>query len=279
MTQQFKNENEVALDINDILKDYINLDTVNIEDEIIDIKFDNYKFPQNILREININTKLRDYIKKTPKYEQDANELETFRVFRKGFLRNKGIFYCEGIQFMNEFDLLQTGTFKYITNGAFNGRYCLPICLPNGYVFTWMTYDPNGRYKYMLPKALERPDINYFHQGQLLGNLESINEYPDSTRIYFCEGMFDAYRVNEQFNSPGIALLGSALGKEKLDMLRIIKKHTNKVFVYIPDIDTAGLKGSLIENDIWDEIMNFSKEFNTDAKDLDQYFRFKNKTS
>ncbi len=265
---------------NQDVSDYFNLgwDTssnVYQLDQQIKNKYQKYNYPTDILTEIDINTRLKnEYILKDKKFDRDAEELEKYRVFRKGFLRNKGVFYCEGINFISEFELLGYSIFRNITNGAFNGRYCLPICLPNGDVFTWMTYDPSAEYKYMMPKAIGRPELNYFHQGNILGNLESLRN-KNTNKIYFSEGMFDAYRIEEQFNSSSVALLGSKLGTNKLKMLKLIKMYTRKELIYVPDIDSAGLSNQLIKNPIWDDVFNYSKEFNTKCKDIDLYFREK----
>lgn len=269
-------ENNEKLNINDVLSEYLDLnklETFNISEEF-KYKYKNFNFPVEILVELEINTRLRDeYILKNPKFDRDSDELEKFRRFESGFLRKKGIFYCEGVNFANEFKPLQYSTFVHITNGAFTGRYCLPLCLPNGDVFTWMTYDPNSGNKYMIPKAIGRDDLNYYHQGNILGNLESIKEY-NSNRIFFCEGLFDAYRINEQFHEPAVAMLGSSLGSYKKKLLDTLKERTRKQFVYVPDFDEAGLVNELIEYKLWDDIFNYSKEYNTKAKDIDQYFRF-----
>lgn len=269
-------DTDKILDINSVLSDYIDinkLDTFNLSEEYKQ-RYKNFNFPVEILEELEINTRLRDeYVLKNTKFKRDSDELEKFRRFKPGFLRNKGIFYCEGVNFANEFKLLQYSTFVSITNGAFNGRYCLPLCLPNGDVFTWMTYDPNSGNKYMIPKAIDRNDINYYHQGNILGNLESINEY-ESNRIFFCEGLFDAYRINEQFNEPAVAMLGSNLGSYKKKLLETIKRRTKKQLVYVPDFDKAGLANNLIEYSLWDSIFNYNKIYGTNAKDIDQYFRF-----
>lgn len=265
---------------NQDVSDYFNLgwDTssnVYQLDQQIKNKYQKYNYPTGILTEIDINTRLKnEYILKDKKFDRDAEELEKYRVFRKGFLRNKGVFYCEGINFISEFELLGYSIFRNITNGAFNGRYCLPICLPNGDVFTWMTYDPSAEYKYMLPKAIGRPELNYFHQGNILGNLESLRN-KNTNKIYFSEGMFDAYRIEEQFNSSSVALLGSKLGTNKIKMLKLIKMYTRKELIYVPDIDSAGLSNQLIKNPIWDDVFNYSKEFGTKCKDIDLYFREK----
>ena len=265
---------------NQDVSDYFNLgwDTssnVYQLDNKIKNKYQKYNYPMDILTEIDINTRLKnEYILKDKKFDRDEKKKKKYRVFRKGFLRNKGVFYCEGINFISEFELLGYSIFRNITNGAFNGRYCLPICLPNGDVFTWMTYDPSAEYKYMMPKAIGRPELNYFHQGNILGNLESLRN-KNTNKIYFSEGMFDAYRIEEQFNSSSVALLGSKLGINKIKMLKLIKMYTRKELIYVPDIDSAGLSNQLIKNPIWDDVFNYSKEFNTKCKDIDLYFREK----
>ena len=112
-------------------------------------------------------------------------------------------------------------------------------------------------------------------QGTLIGNLESLREY---NSLLVCEGFFDAYRCNVEFELPSIALLGSVIGETKRKILKKFKSLGYKL-VYIPDIDKKGSEIKLLKDPIWDKVLNFTKYVNPELSiykhewiDIDDFF-------
>ena len=221
------------------------------------------KFPSithsQALKDIELFTKVIEYILNDELAEKDAHDFEDFRAFRRDFLRERGIFYSEGISTMNRFPVLRNSSMP-TTVDVWDNRYMIPIKLPDGSVFTWMgwTNDPN-RPKYQIPY------LPWIKQGDMLGNLESLYMY-EGRDIYVCEGYMDAARINESLEKKSVANLGSNLYKVPRISLKYLKDKGHRL-IYVPDLDETGM-GKVVESDLWDDIVCFDGE-----KDVDKFFR------
>lgn len=261
---------------------------INVNDilNIDEVASSQYKFQRNLPINIDIDTVIYNdmeiynevdkVIAEDELNTRAVNELAAFRVFKPDFLLKKHIVCADGLGLLQRQKIFKYSSLAMTDNNFLTNKYLLPIRLPNGLVFTYMSYDPNADInRYTMPSVKNNLRYSYAHQGSMLGNLESLNI--GGNEIYCAEGFFDAYRLEESMGVPGIALLGSNLTKTKYRILREIKKKTGKRLIYVPDIDAnkAGTGNKLIGSDIWDNIFNFNLEFNTDKvyKDIDQYFR------
>lgn len=264
-----------------LLEELINIEYVN-ERYIISKEFlDKYKnYPHRVVKDIEIFSKLAKKMETDTRAISDADELERYRQLPKGSLRNRGIFYSEGLELVDIYPELKQSTFTETINNVYLGRYMLPMKLPNGDVFSYMGYAPKSETdKYEVPKISQNRERNIFKQGNMLGNLDSLERYKDSNEIFIVEGYFDAVHLEVTINKPVIALLGSKVYDTKYALLKSIKEKYNKSFIYVPDFDISGTNKYLLSSNLWDEIYNYNSE-NTIKEyynDIDDFIKLKGK--
>lgn len=256
----FKLTDEGLVDVSDFIdKEALELETFKISEPFIKEYRGTEKF---IIKNTEIFTIIRDQMVQTGFNTADAAELEDYRMFPRGFMQKRGVFYCPNVSdLIPHYEILKHSDIYQITNDTYEERYMLPICLPNGHVFTHMGYCPpvvdNNAFKYILG------NVEWIDQGNLLGHLESLRMYPGKT-IYVCEGMMDAYRLSDIFNAPAIALLGANLSKTKRALLSMLKAD-GYTLIYVPDEDQAGLNKKILEDPFFSNIIRIDKN----TKDFD----------
>lgn len=220
-----------------------------------------------IIKNIQLNTQLKEELINTEKNKRDATELEDYRGFPRGFFQKLGVFYSSDISsivvnfpYMRHTDLFQ------ITNDSYTDRYMLPIDLPNGQVMTHMGYavPQNG---FVAEKKYMMANIDWIDQGNIIGNLGSFKRHPDTNIVYAAEGMMDAYRLEDVYETPAIALLGSSLTDNKKAILQMIKSEGYAI-IYVPDMDDAGKNEWLLSSNLFDNIMRIPES--SDFKDFDK---------
>lgn len=243
--QEFKIEDYIDMEVLDSLKFKVSEPFASNYQGLDDI----------VVRNIELNTTLKKELIETGENEETAWELEDYRMFPRNFLQRKGVFFCENIAWL-------TGRYSYmvqsdifqITNGTYTGRYMLPICLPNGDVFTHMGYCPPTVDREIGERKYEMGSVEgWINQGNLVGNLESLSTYPDKKIIYIAEGMMDAYRLECVYESPALAILGSRLTPAKRAILQYLKDD-GYTLIYIPDEDKSGLNNFLLKEPLIDNI-------------------------
>lgn len=213
---------------------------------------DNKSLTSNIVQ----FTRLKKEITSDDDYEAYNNYIEEIRLFPKNFLKKKGIFLSLTKQdTIDTFPYLRNSSlYQTTTDEAYGDRYMLPICLPNGDVIIHTGYRPTT-FNIPGPKY-ETSFYSWMSQGSVLGNMESLMEFPNSKRIYVVEGMFDAYRINQVLKEPSIALLGSLMTKEKMSILNILKSKGYEL-ILVPDQDEAGLNTHLLNSNLFSCIVKY----------------------
>ena len=213
-------------------------------------------------KDIILFSKLKEIQKDDATRIQDCKDLAEYRKFPSQFFIDKGIFYYENISFVRENKFLLKSSLTQVMNSPFDGRYLLPICLPNGKVFTYMGYTHvKGEEKYKVPM------LPWISQGSLMGNLESLSKYPDSPIVKICEGMMDAYRIECEEKIPAVANLGSKLTKAKKQGLHYINKILGKTLIYVPDTGASGTKEELLSCEYFSKIDSYPF-----GGDIDEYY-------
>lgn len=217
-----------------------------------------------IIKNIEINTIIRDDMVETGFNTQDAIELEDYRMFPRGFMQKHGVFYCSNLaEMIPHYELFKHTDIFQITNDTYEDRYMLPICLPNGHVFTHMGYCPpivdSSAFKYIMG------NVPWIDQGNLIGHLESLKMYPDKKTIYVCEGMMDAYRLSDLFQAPSLAILGARLTMTKRAILSMLVEQ-GYILIYVPDMDSTGMNQRLISDKLFSNLIQIDKS----TKDIDQ---------
>lgn len=226
-----------------------------------------------IVKNIEINTIVKNDMISSGFNIGDSTELEDYRMFPRGFMQQRGVFYCPNIaDLIPYYEILRYTDIYQITNDTYEERYMLPICLPNGHVFTHMGYCPPvvdaSAFKYIMG------NVPWVDQGNLIGHLESLSLYPNSKVIYVCEGMMDAYRLSDLFQSPALAILGANLTATKRGILSMLVAQGYSL-IYVPDMDGAGLNNHLINDPLFSNLIQIDK----DTKDIDlmvktYYFKY-----
>lgn len=238
---------------------------------------------ETVLKDIEVLTDFIKYIKTTDRQHEDSKELADYRLIDHNLLQRRGIIYSEDeIDLMKLYPKLGKTSIRFTTNDTYRGRYLLPICLPDGRVFSFMSYthDISQGFKYLVPKFNGKV-LNWVKQGNILGNMESLSDpllvFQPHT-LFVTEGFFDAYRVNAELKAKSVALLGSHMTKSKKKILYSLK-NTGLKLIYVPDMDKVGLEGSLIHLPIWDGVLSYVKYGNPKLKletnewlDIDDFF-------
>lgn len=112
----------------------------------------------------------------------------------------------------------------YASRGLMDGRWCAPLHDADGglvgYVGRYAASDvPEDTEKYKLP--------NGFHKDLVLYNLHRVRDHTDEVAIV--EGFFDVARL-WQLSCPAVALLGSSVSDEQLQLL---SKHFSSAVIIL----------------------------------------------
>lgn len=232
--------------------------------------------PIRVVRDIEIYTNLSDQLINCKDAQQDGSELEFYRKLKPGTLTERGIFYSDGVETVKRYNQLKYTSFVATINDAFVGRYLLPIKFPDGDVFSYIGYDPNNEFnKYNVPKISTDRRQNWVRQGNLLGNMDSLERYKGVKEVFIAEGLFDAYQLENAFHRPALALLGSKIYRNKQALLQYIKNKYKVRYIFVPDFDASGLDHWLINSKLWDGVFNFNKgrRRNEVYQDVDAFLR------
>lgn len=240
---------------------------INLSEEYQEYLLHDKEYLTPIIHEMELLTYLKEEVIAGNRLENDdIYALENIRVFSKGSLSSRGMFYCESIPTLYaHYDFLSDSMIYATNNDAYTDRYMYPICLPNGTVFTYMGYSYEATRNDTLHKY-EIPQVKYINQRTLLGNMESLSLYEGSV-VYVTEGYFDALRINDEWNKKSVCIFGSTLTTRQRNLLYLIKQQGH-ILVYVRDMDEAGEKICL--DPIWDDTFIIPS---TKYKDIDEYVR------
>lgn len=267
MEHLFYNGDNDTLDINLSFGNTLGNPTGQKVSDILTFDMSTYNLTDRVYNDISLYNKLKTSLSQDRETQSDIKELSKNRLIKSNVLSNKGIFYSRNIiDTMNRFEELRESSLGLITNSSFEERYMLPICLPNGDIFTYLGYDPfpEGRTKY------EIPNLKWVNQSNLIGNLDSIEKYGGTNKLIFVvEGYFDALVINSQWRQRSVCIFGNRLSSKQKSILYLFKQQGYQL-IYIPDIDTAGEKIS--KNPYWDKVWNIpNRNSNIQVKDISDY--------
>lgn len=261
----------------------------NLSEEYEELLYRDNNLLRLIVNDIDYFTRLMDDCIHDTSVEMvtEISMLENLRVLSKGTLKSSGMFYSESLTtLLRTYPYLRNSSITSIVNNIYDDKHIYPICLPNGKVFTHMSYDTSSLMesvttesglaiydKATAPKYQIASQL-WVQQDSLIANLESLQEY-DGVCVYVVEGYFDSKRINDQWGKKSVALLSSSLSRNKLMILKAIKRQGH-CLVYVPDMDEAGTNTKLINNPIWDEVFYIPKVFKDikHYKDIDNYVKF-----
>ena len=154
---------------------------------------------------------------------------------------------------------------------VFSNRIMIPIENLKGQVVGFTGRIFNGEKdtaKYMNTKETE-----IFKKGQILFNYHNArNSIREEKCVIVVEGNMDAIKLSASGIKNVVALMGVALSKEQIDVLRKLKVP----IILMLDNDSAGLEATVKNGD---ELQKYDVDLRvvrlTDAKDPDEYIRIK----
>ena len=154
---------------------------------------------------------------------------------------------------------------------VFSNRIMIPIENLKGQVVGFTGRIFNGEKdtaKYMNTKETE-----IFKKGQILFNYHNArNSIREEKCVIVVEGNMDAIKLSASGIKNVVALMGVALSKEQIDVLRKLKVP----IILMLDNDSAGLEATVRNGD---ELQKYDVDLRvvrlTDAKDPDEYIRIK----
>lgn len=161
-----------------------------------------------------------------------------------------------------------------LTNGdsnhfsdVFSGRITFPLWDKDGYVigFSSRIYRNEN-----LPKYINTKETYLFKKGENLFNYHRAKKYAKNKEILIVEGQLDAIRIYSTGIKNVVALMGTALTKSVLDLLKNLRCQ----IILCLDNDDAGLNATLKNGDI---LLNAGFEVKvirlSGAKDPDEYIK------
>src|SRR5699024_9602683 len=137
-----------------------------------------------------------------------------------------------------------------LTNGdsnhfsdVFSGRITFPLWDKDGYVigFSSRIYRNENS-----PKYINTKETYLFKKGENLFNYHRAKKYAKNKEILIVEGQLDAIRIYSSGIKNVVALMGTALTKSVLDLLKNLRCQ----IILCLDNDDAGLNATLKNGDI-----------------------------
>lgn len=220
-------------------------------------------FQNNLKTELGIDA--RQYLKKRGLDENLINQFEIGLALDNSndlykVLQKKNY----TIEIINELGLINIAANQ--TYDVFTRRIMFPLCDQNGQIvaFSGRIYRDDGSAKYINSK-----ETKIFKKGEILYNYHNAKEQVKKVGyIIVVEGYMDAIRLASQGINSVVALMGTSMTKEQVELLKKLK--TNVILCL--DSDLAGIKAMITNGEMLiKEKINVNIIKLSGAKDPDEY--------